>query len=97
MGIKCSLHGSFHGITAAHISALRADEHSAFRVVPVIDERVAFPVTRDEVTSESVFQVAGIVQGVVKTDDEPAAGALRGLVAFPVPTVVDVYKRQAWS
>ena len=73
---------------AAHIAALRADEHSAFRVVPVIDERVAFPMTRDKVTSESVFQVAGIVQGVIKSNDVPAAGALRGLVAFPVPPIV---------
>ncbi len=49
---------------AAHISALRADEHSAFRAVPVIDEGVPFPVAGDEVTSESMFQVAGIVQGL---------------------------------
>lgn len=88
LGVFRALYGPFHGEMAPHIAALRADEHSAFRIVPVIDERVSLPVSRNEVTSEAVFQVAGVVQWIVKPDDELFPAPPGRLVGFPVSAVV---------
>ena len=88
LGVFRAFHGPFHSEMTPHIAALRADEHSAFWVVPVIDEGVPFPVTGDEVTSEAVFQVAGIVQRIIKPDDELFPAPPGRLIRLPVSAVV---------
>ena len=88
MGILRLLRGALHGEVSPDVTALRADEHSAFRVVLVIDEGVPFPVTRDEVTSEAVFKVTRIVKRIVKSDDIAFPAPPGRLVGLPVPAVV---------
>lgn len=87
MGVFCLLCGTLHGEVSPDVAALRANEHSAFRVVPVVDEGMAFPVAGDKVTPEAVFKMTRIVQAVVKPDDELPPAPSSGLIGLPIPAL----------
>ena len=61
----------------AYIATVRSDIHSAFRIVFLIDEDMAAPMTRDKMASEAVFKGLRIVQVIVNVDSVPFARPLR--------------------
>ena len=61
----------------AYIATVRSDVHSAFRIVLLIDENMAAPMSRDEVTSEAIFKGFRIVQVIINVNPVTSAGPLR--------------------